>query len=79
MRAIMFIALGGFGIIPAVHYMFTVGFNKAFGAGAMSWLIAMAVLYITGASFYAVRIPERLFPGRFDIWVNKYYTVEFLF
>jgi len=30
----------------------------------------MAVLYIVGAIIYAVRIPERLFPGKFDIWVS---------
>ena len=70
MRAAMFVGLGGVGVIPAVHYSFTVGFNKAFGVGAMSWLIAMALIYIVGAALYASRIPERLFPGHFDIWVN---------
>lgn len=70
MRAFMFVGLGGVGVVPAAHYLFTVGFNKAFGVGAMSWLIAMALIYMVGAALYATRIPERLFPGHFDIWVN---------
>ena len=66
----MFIALGLSGLIPAVHYILTVGFYKAINVGALGWLILMAVLYISGACLYAARIPERLFPGKFDIWVE---------
>ncbi len=69
-RAGMFIALGLSGIIPAVHYILLYGSYKAFNVGALGWLILMAVLYIVGATLYACRIPERLFPGRFDIWVK---------
>jgi adiponectin receptor len=69
-RAGMFIALGLSGLIPALHYILTVGSQKAFNVGALGWLILMAVLYIVGACLYAARIPERLFPGRFDIWVS---------
>lgn len=71
MRAGMFVALGCVGVVPAVHYLVTVGYNKAFGVGAMSWLIAMAIIYMVGAGLYATRIPERLFPGHFDIWVKN--------
>lgn len=27
------------------------------------------LLYILGAMFYALRVPERWFPGKFDLWV----------
>jgi len=30
----------------------------------------MGCLYILGALFYALRVPERFFPGKFDIWVS---------
>ena len=33
-------------------------------------LITMAFLYIGGALLYALRIPERFFPGKCDIWVS---------
>jgi adiponectin receptor len=72
----MFIALGLSGLIPAVHYILTVGSYKAFNAGALGWLILMAVLYITGACLYAARIPERLFPGKCDIWVSSLFQVR---
>lgn len=35
---------------------------------AIGWMSLMAVLYIGGALIYAFRIPERLRPGKFDIW-----------
>lgn len=28
------------------------------------------LLYILGAIFYALRVPERWFPGKFDLWVR---------
>lgn len=72
------------GLIPAVHYLSTYGSFKAFNFGAFGWLIACAILYVVGAVLYATRIPERLFPGKFDIWVifvkrliQKYFKIEF--
>lgn len=71
-RAGMFIALGLSGLIPAVHYGIIFGGYKAFNVGALGWLILMAILYIVGACLYAARIPERLFPGKFDIWFQSH-------
>lgn len=39
----------------------------------------LGLLYITGAAFYALRVPERWFPGKFDLWVKNivnYYKIE---
>ena len=66
----MFIALGLSGVIPAFHFVITDGFWFAVDRASLGWLSLMAVLYIVGAVIYAVRIPERLFPGKFDIWVS---------
>jgi predicted membrane channel-forming protein YqfA (hemolysin III family) len=66
----MFVSLGGIGLVPGIHYLVTVGSQKAFSVGAFGWLLGMGMLYIIGACLYAARIPERLFPGKFDIWVN---------
>lgn len=63
-------ALGLSGVIPALHYVITDGFWHAIHKAALGWLVLMAILYILGAVIYAVRIPERIFPGKFDIWVN---------
>ena len=65
-----FIGLGLSGVIPAMHYVIEEGFYNAVNFAALGWLVLMAFLYISGAIIYAVRIPERLFPGKFDIWVS---------
>lgn len=65
-----FIALGLSGVIPAMHYTVTDGIDDPVNLAALGWLILMAVLYISGAIIYAVRIPERIWPGKFDIWVS---------
>lgn len=65
-----FIALGLSGVVPAMHYVIIEGFYNAVNFAALGWLCLMALLYIVGALIYAFRIPERIFPGKFDIWVR---------
>ena len=36
---------------------------------AIDTLIPMGLLYLSGAIIYAMRIPESIWPGKFDIWV----------
>lgn len=43
--------------------------RKCYGTG---------LLYILGAMFYALRVPERWFPGKFDLWVS-YLTMKLHF
>ncbi|KAK2725344.1 hypothetical protein QYM36_001704 [Artemia franciscana] len=35
---------------------------------SLGWIILMGVLYIGGAVLYTLRIPERFYPGKCDIW-----------
>jgi adiponectin receptor len=71
-RAGVFIGLGLSGVIPAMHIVITDGFYEAIYDSALGWLTLMAVLYIVGAVIYAARIPERIWPGRFDIWCQSH-------
>lgn len=66
----VFLGLGLSGIVPTLHFTIAEGFVKATTVGQMGWFFLMAVMYITGAGLYAARIPERFFPGKFDIWVS---------
>lgn len=66
----LFICLGLSAVIPCTHYILMEGFWEVVNYSAFGWLVLMAVLYISGAVIYAVRIPERLYPGKFDIWVG---------
>lgn len=68
----MFLGLGLSGVVPTMHFTIAEGFVKATTVGQMGWFFLMAVMYITGAGLYAARIPERFFPGKFDIWFQSH-------
>ena len=69
----VFITFGLSGIAPATHFGVVNGWEKAVHEAQIPWLILMGILYITGALLYAMRIPERFFPGKVDIWVSIAY------
>ncbi|XP_071884741.1 adiponectin receptor protein 1-like [Anas platyrhynchos] len=68
----VFLGLGLSGVVPTMHFTIAEGFVKATTVGQMGWFFLMAVMYITGAGLYAARIPERFFPGKFDIWFQSH-------
>ena len=70
-RALVFIVFGLSGIAPATHYAVQNGWERSITEASLGWLVFMGFLYITGALFYAFRIPERFFPGKVDIWVGS--------
>lgn len=69
-RAGVFMAFGLSGVIPAIHYLIMEGWMDKISKASIGWLVLMGLLYILGACFYALRIPERWFPGKCDIWVS---------
>ncbi|OAD59204.1 hypothetical protein WN48_09470 [Eufriesea mexicana] len=75
LRAGVFMGFGLSGVIPAVHYAIAEGWFKAISQASLGWLILMGCLYILGAMFYALRVPERFFPGKFDIWSHQIFHV----
>lgn len=74
-RAVGFAVFGLFGIVPGAHWLAlhydefwaSLGLKTAF-----SCLIIMGVLYILGASLYALRVPERFFPGKCDLFLHSH-------
>jgi len=72
LRAGVFITFGLSGIAPATHFGYVNGWQKSIDEAAIPWLILMGILYITGALLYAMRIPERFFPGKVDIWFHSH-------
>lgn len=66
----VFMSFGLSGIIPAIHYVLMEGWFSKISQASLGWLILMGLLYILGALFYALRVPERWFPGKCDIWVS---------
>ncbi|KAG8240189.1 hypothetical protein J437_LFUL016617 [Ladona fulva] len=74
-RGCVFMGFGLSGVIPAVHYAVSQGWLNAVNQAALGPLILMGALYILGALFYTLRIPERFFPGSCDIIVIKYLKI----
>jgi len=59
----------GFGsIVPATHSVLIDNVLSILSVPA--WLPFMVALYLVGGLTYAVRFPECLLPGTFDIWVS---------
>lgn len=72
LRAGLFIALGLTGVVPACHLVLLEGLHAAVSQFGLLHLIIMAFLYIGGAVLYAFRIPESIYPGKFDIWFQSH-------
>jgi len=66
-RAGTFIVLGLSAVVPVGHIILTEGLDFAINVCAIGPLFLMAALYIGGAIIYAARVPEKLWPGKFDI------------
>ena len=60
------------GIIPAIHYGIVEGWFNKLSQKSLGWLVLMGLLYIVGAMLYALRVPERWFPGKCDIWFHSH-------
>lgn len=71
-RAMMFVGLGLSGVIPVAHAVVSDGFVALDERMGLRWVLLQGGMYIFGAFLYAVRWPERSFPGKFDIWFSSH-------
>ncbi|KXX76775.1 ADIPOR-like receptor IZH2 [Madurella mycetomatis] len=71
-RALMFVGLGLSGVVPIIHALTFYEYRELDERMGLSWVVFQGVLYIFGAFLYAVRWPERQFPGTFDIWGSSH-------
>lgn len=72
LRALMFVLFGLYGVIPGVEVIVRDGWKIATDAYSGWWLISMGLIYIAGAGLYVARVPERFFPGKFDICLHSH-------
>jgi adiponectin receptor len=66
-RMTAFIATGSFGAVPLAHLCLTTQVQFPEVRGVVVNFVVMGALYLVGALLYGYRIPERFFPGKFDI------------
>ncbi|KAF0378309.1 putative hemolysin-III channel protein Izh2 [Gigaspora margarita] len=66
-RTTLFIALGGSVFIPIIHAIVIYGLNICYNIIAFKWMLSTLLIYFVGAIIYGARVPEKLYPGSFDI------------
>ncbi|KAF2687541.1 HlyIII-domain-containing protein [Lentithecium fluviatile CBS 122367] len=71
-RALMFVAMGLSAIFPVLHSINLYGVAHMRKSIGLDWVVLQGFLYILGAGLYASRFPERIKPGRFDIWGSSH-------
>ncbi|CAD5193160.1 unnamed protein product, partial [Musa acuminata subsp. malaccensis] len=65
-RAALFLAMGFSGVVPAVHALW-LHWEHREAHVVLGLELAMAIAYASGAGVYVSRIPERWWPGEFDL------------
>lgn len=72
LRAWAFIATGLSGFAPIIHGLFLYGWSEMWVRSGMPYWLLEGLFYGTGVYFYITRIPESIWPGRFDIWFSSH-------
>eukprot|EP00879_Flechtneria_rotunda_P011392 GHRR01011899.1.p1 GENE.GHRR01011899.1~~GHRR01011899.1.p1 ORF type:complete len:423 (+),score=147.84 GHRR01011899.1:118-1386(+) len=70
-RATVFTLLGAWGVVPVTHLLLSHGHVWAIRR-AFQLDLLMGLIYVCGAVIYACRIPERWYPGSFDIFGHSH-------
>ncbi|XP_076373600.1 adiponectin receptor protein-like isoform X1 [Tachypleus tridentatus] len=78
LRTGVFMGFGLSGVIPAFHYLVAEGWFRAISHASFGWLCLMGSLYLAGAFFYVMRVPERFFPGKCDYWFHSHQIFHIL-
>jgi len=74
-RGGVFICLGMTGLVPGLHYFMSEDLFHMLTFGP--WLAMMGACHMTGALFYVSRLPEKLLPGKFNIWGHSHQIMHF--
>lgn len=77
-RSMMYAALGLSAIVFIIHAISLRGFAEANRRMSLDWMGAMALLNLTGAVTYGTRIPEKLRPGKFDVYGSSHQVLHFM-
>lgn len=77
-RAGVFMCLGSCGIFPVSIQIVRNGLHQSVIIPVLPWFLLMLFLYFLGALLYAIRFPECLWPGKFDIWFSSHQLFHIL-
>lgn len=65
-RTAIFLTLGLSAVVPVAHGSYLYGHAVLNLTMGLDYLVASGALYVVGALLYALRVPERFAPGKFD-------------
>jgi adiponectin receptor len=68
-RAALFVIMACFFVVPFAHMLIVYG---NVDANTFARFVLSAALYIMGVVSYVLRCPERLYPGKFNIWLHSH-------
>ncbi|UPK98268.1 hypothetical protein LCI18_009203 [Fusarium solani-melongenae] len=71
-KAADFVVFGSSAFIPLLHGVRRYGLDFMLHYAGMKWYLLELTFYGTGVLLYGFRIPERLAPGKFDIWGSSH-------
>ncbi|WWC86012.1 uncharacterized protein L201_000883 [Kwoniella dendrophila CBS 6074] len=78
LRISTFLILGFSTLIPIFHLLITQGYDVVKQNLLINWMFKAGFCYLLGTSIYATRYPERLYPGKFDIFFSSHQIFHFL-
>ena len=68
----MYACLGLSAVVFMIHGLVLHGWETQRMRMSLDWMMAMGALNLTGAVAYAVRVPEKWYPERFDIFGSSH-------
>ena len=72
LRTWAFVLTGLSGFAPIIHGLWLYGYAQMWVRSGMPYYLLEGLIYGLGAFFFAARIPESIWPGRFDIWCSSH-------
>jgi len=78
MRSVSFAVLGLSAFIPVVHGILLNGWEEQNRRMSITYFVGLGLLNGLGTAIYAMRIPERWFPGTFDVYGSSHQAMHIL-
>ena len=71
-RTAIYLSSGAAVFLPGLYYLYVNGSGKLPTNSAMWYLLSMIIQYVLGAFIYVTRVPERFWPGKFDLFLQSH-------
>jgi len=73
-----FVTTGLSGFAPIIHGIVLYGWDEMWVRSGMPYFFLEGTIYCLGALIFATRMPESIWPGKFDIWLGSHQIFHIL-